>query len=230
MSATLTFTEDLTHKDQQNSSRHLAERFGITEQNLADRRLFIGLGAADKALLTEFQDWARDNAAAVSHDLLEHQFNFTPTRNIFERRAKTKGVTLDVMRETLEKAQAEQYLGAFAGASVSWDLAYFESRLFIGYVHAQLHLPFKWYMGSYPELLRITRRHLLASGFSETRATDVIESLNKVFNLDKQAIGDSFLLNTLELCGLDMSAIMQREGSDRTEHLDQVKMAISILI
>jgi methyl-accepting chemotaxis protein len=230
MSAILTFTEDATQTDQPGTPRHLAERFGITEQNLADRRMFIGLDSADQALLTEFQEWSRENAASVSHDLLEHQFNFAPTRTIFERRAKAKGVTLEALRQGLEKAQADQFAGAFAGASSNWDLAYFEGRLFIGWVHAQLHLPFKWYMGSYPELLRITRRHLLKSGLSDSRSADVIESLNKVFNLDKQAIGDSFLLNTLELCGLDISAIMQRSGSDRTEHLDQVKMAISILI
>jgi methyl-accepting chemotaxis protein len=232
MSTTLTPTEKPTSNDspKATSSLNLAERFGITEQNLADRRAFIGLGDGDQVLLMEFSEWAKSNAAAISRDLLAHQLGFTPTKTIFERRAKAKGVSLDVMREGLEKAQAEQFTGAFLGAANNWDLNYFETRLHTGWVHAQFHLPFKWYLGAYPELLRISRRHLLQSKLSEARASEVIESLNKVFNLDIQAIGDSFLLNTLELCGLDVSAIIRRAGSDRTEHLDQVKLAVSMLI
>jgi methyl-accepting chemotaxis protein len=230
MSATFTNTDSSTHTDSPAASQNLAERFGITEQNLADRRAFIGLDSADQELLSEFMDWARANAAQVSKELLDHQTNFAPTRAIFERRAKNKGVTLEALREGLERAQAEQFYAAFSGAARNWDLAYFEGRLYMGWMHAQIHLPFKWYLGSYPELLRITRRQLLKTGVEESRAAEVAESLNKVFNLDIQAIGDSFLLNTLELCGLDIAAIMQKNGSDRTEHMDQVKMAIAILI
>ena len=128
------------------------------------------------------------------------------------------------MREGLEKAQAEQFTGAFLGAANNWDLNYFETRLHTGWVHAQFHLPFKWYLGAYPELLRISRRHLLQSKLSEARASEVIESLNKVFNLDIQAIGDSFLLNTLELCGLDVSAIIRRAGSDRRPRRAEIRL------
>jgi methyl-accepting chemotaxis protein len=229
MSATLTQTDTSSHKDSV-AAHNLAERFGMTEENLADRRTFIGLGSADRVLLSEFAEWARSHAAAVSKDMLEHQFGFAPTRSILERRAKAKGITPEALREELEKSQADQFSAAFAGADSNWDLSYFEGRLYTGWVHAQFHLPFKWYLGAYPELLRITRRHLLASGISEARTGEVVESLNKVFNLDIQAIGDSFLLNTLELCGLDTGAIMRRAGSDRTEHLDQVKLAVSMLI
>ena len=208
----------------------LAERFGMTEESIADRRAFIGLNQDDHTLMLEFVDWAKSVSLAVAKDLLEHQFAFAPTRHIFERRAKSKGVSIEVMREGLEKAQAAQFEGAFTGAVNNWDLEHFEKRLYTGWVHAQFHLPFKWYLGAYPELLRIAKVHLRRSGISEARAIKVVESLNKVFNLDIQAIGDSFLLNTLELCGLDISAIMNRKGSDRTEHLDQVQLAVSVLI
>jgi hypothetical protein len=73
----------------------LAERFGITEANLADRRAFIGLNEEDQSLKLEFADWAKSVSIAVSKDLLEHQFAFTPTRLIVERRAKSKGINID---------------------------------------------------------------------------------------------------------------------------------------
>ena len=45
-----------------------------------------------------------------------------------------------------------------------------------------------------------------------------------------QAIGDSFLLNTLESLGLSVEAIEQTAGGDKTESICQVKDAIRILI
>lgn len=208
----------------------LLEHFGITEQNLADRRTFIGLADADRILLLEFLKWAKSASPVVAKDLLDHQFSFAPTRAIFERRAKVQSYTIEQIRQSLEEIVATQFVDAFAGAQNSWDLAYFSNRLHTGWVHAQFHLPFKWYLGTYPELLRIARVHLRKAAIPEHRVADVLDSLGKVFNLDIQAIGDSFLLNTLELCGLDISGIITRKGSDRTEHLDQVKLAVSMLI
>ena len=45
-----------------------------------------------------------------------------------------------------------------------------------------------------------------------------------------QAIGDSFLLNTLESMGLDLGAVEAAPGADRTEHLDQIKLAVTTLL
>ncbi len=232
MSTTLNPTQVLTHPNTTSSSPslELAERFGITEQNLADRRAYVGLGEADQELLLQHLEWAKQNAAAIGKVMIDHQFAFAATKAITQKRAKAKGVTLDAFREELEKLQVQQFIGAFEGAKSNWNLEYFEKRLAIGWSHAQFHLPSKWYLGAYPELLRATRAKLRQSGLPEDKVGDIIESLNKVLNLDIQAMEDSFLLNTLELCGLDISAIIRKNGSDRTEHLDQVKLAVSMLI
>jgi hypothetical protein len=50
------------------------------------------------------------------------------------------------------------------------------NRLYTGWVHAQFHLPFKWYVGAYPELLRIVKIHLLRSGISEGVSHRVVEA------------------------------------------------------
>ena len=55
------------------------------------------------------------------------------------------------------------------------------------------------------------------------------KAVSKVFNYDMQAIGDSFLLNTLESLGLNMAAIEAINGGDKTECLQQVKYAIQTL-
>jgi methyl-accepting chemotaxis protein len=51
----------------------------------------------------------------------------------------------------------------------------------------------------------------------------VMDAVDKVFNLDLQAIGDAFLVATLESLGLSITAVDPRPGQDRTESLVQVK-------
>jgi methyl-accepting chemotaxis protein len=59
----------------------------------------------------------------------------------------------------------------------------------------------------------------------------VEDAVGRVFNYDIQAIGDSFVLNTLESLGLNAGAIVvDRNGGDKTEGLAQVKEAIRVLI
>lgn len=217
-------------KDPVVASCPLVERFGITEHNLAARREFIGLGKADQTVLADFAEWAQAVSAAVAGDLLEHQLAFPPTRALLERLAGEKGQTLNTLRERLEAAQAKEFEAAFMGAAGNWGSDYFEGRLLAGWANADLHLPAKWHIGCYPQLLRISRVHLKRSRISEARATKMLDSLNKVFNLNIQAIADSFLMHTLDLCGLDIEAISAGPGSDGTDHFDQVQEAMSMVI
>ena len=101
----------------------------------------------------------------------------------------------------------------------------------VGSVHDRINLPFKWYIGSYCEMLAADAR-LSAAGVQECglRVQRPRRRSARVFNYDMQAIGDSFLLNTLESLGLNVGAIAEAKGGDKTEGLRQVKEAIHILI
>ncbi len=208
----------------------LAPRFGIDEANLAWRREFIRLTEDDRQLLMELVDWASRNASAISHDFYEWQFSFPPTRAFFEDFASSRNVPLSALRQQLESTQAGYIVGVFAGAERSWGVAYFEDRLVVGSVHDRINLPFKWYIGSYSEMLRLMRVYLRREFKNAAFATRVEDAVGKVFNYDMQAIGDSFLLNTLESLGLNVGAIAESNGGDKTEGLRQVKEAIRILI
>ncbi len=189
----------------------LAERFGITEDNLATRREYIGLCKADQTILTEFVDWARSNSSAIAQDFL----NLAPA-------AAAVGTSVEF--------QAAAFESAFTGAASQWGSEYLENLLSSSWLQAQAHRALKWRLGAYPQLLRIARLYLKRAGISDARATKVIESLNKVFNLEMQAAADAYLLNTVEVCGLNVAALATRPGSDRTEHFDQVELAMSTLI
>jgi len=208
----------------------LAARFGIDEANLAHRREFVRLDEEDRRLLAGLVDWAASRATAVSTAFYDWQFAFPPTRAFFEQFAASRQLSLAALREQLESAQAAYLVEAFRGAEQNWGISYFEGRLGVGLVHDRINLPFKWYIGSYAELLRLLRLHLRHDFKSAAFAARAEEAIAKVFNYDMQAVGDSFLLNTLESLGLNVAAIAETGGGDKTEGLSQVKAAIRVLI
>ena len=73
-------------------------------------------------------------------------------------------------------------------------------------------------------------RRQLKSVKNAAKAAAVADAVNKVFNYDMQAIGDSFLLNTLESMGLDLRSIEVDPAEDRTERLEVVKDAVATII
>ncbi|MFM2125836.1 MAG: hypothetical protein RL328_2287 [Acidobacteriota bacterium] len=208
-----------------------AERFGITEANLALRRQFVRLGDAERAALEAMIPWMREHAPAIAKEFYDWQFEFGPTRAYFADYAARHGMELGTLRRSLESAQAGYLISLAEGARSQWGVEYFEGRLKVGATHDRINLPFKWYVGSYSEFQGILSRRLrLHFGKNLGKALEVESALWKVFNLDMQAVGDSFLLSTLESMGLDVVAIEKTALTDRTEHLVQVKDAIKTLL
>ena len=214
----------------QQTDRGMAARFGIDEANLARRREFVRLAEDDRGLLAGLVEWVERRAPAMAAAFYDWQFAFPPTRTFFEQAAAARHLSLGALREQLESTQAGYLVQAFRGAEQNWGISYFEDRLVVGSVHDRINLPFKWYIGSYAELLRLLRVHLRRDFKNAAFAARVEEAAGKVFNYDMQAIGDSFLLNTLESLGLSVAAIAETGGGDKTEGLSQVKAAIRVLI
>jgi len=215
---------------QRRSDRALALAFGMDEGNLARRREFVRLNEDDRQLLLQLREWAGRVAPAIAREFYDWQFSFVPTRTFFEKFAAQRNIPLPDLRNQLESSQSGYVLGVFAGAEHNWGLAYFEDRLVVGSVHDRINLPFKWYIGSYTEMQRLIRIHLRREFKNPSFIAAAEEAIFKVFNYDMQAIGDSFLLNTLESMGLNVGAIAESAGGDKTEGLQQVKAAIHILI
>ncbi|MFN8602858.1 MAG: globin-coupled sensor protein [Candidatus Binatia bacterium] len=224
----------------------LLETCGLTDENLAYRRDFIRLGDHERAILVNLIPWAESVSADVAREFYDWQFSFPRTREFFERQARAKGISLDALRAALERSQKGYFETVFTGARNGYDRDYFAHRLLVGWIHDHINLPFKWFIGSYSEYQRLTSKYLhrdfgseSTSGFAarlHKRAAaklDVAEAeqaIFRVFNLDMQAIGDSFLLNTLESMGLSVTSVQTTAASDRTEHLDQVKETLATIL
>jgi methyl-accepting chemotaxis protein len=210
-------------------STALAQRFAVDQSSVARRREFIRLGAAERDLLTRMIPWATKTAPTIAREFYDWQFSFGPTMAFFQRHAQKRNATLDALRRQLEQTQTSYIVTAFEGAKSGWDVAYLTHRLHVGFVHDQIDLPFKWYIGAYAEMQGLVSSHLRASLKLE-EAVAVEDAIFKVFNLDMQAVGDSFLLTTLESMGLNIDAAQVPSGADRTEVIDQMKAAMQILL
>ncbi|HZP07053.1 MAG TPA: methyl-accepting chemotaxis protein [Terracidiphilus sp.] len=208
-------------------SESLARTFGIDERNVALRREFIRLDDEDRELLAEMAPWAQSVASAIAKEFYDWQFSFGPTREFFDNFAREKGMPLQALRSHLEAAQTGYLTEVFAGAEVNWDVRYLEKRLKVGSVHDRINLPFKWYIGAYTEFERLLANYLRRDFEDEEKVRRVESSAKKVFNLDMQAIGDAFLLNTLQsmLAASEVSLDIVGKG-DKTDQLGEIKKVI----
>ena len=207
----------------------ISRRFGIDDQTLSLRRQFVRLNGEDRELLAALAPWAQRVAPDIAREFYDWQFDFLPTRQFFERIASERGMPTAALRQHLESAQTGYLTEVFAGASVNWDLRYFEKRLHVGTVHNRINLPFKWYIGSYPEYQRLLGIYLRKDFRDEIKISRIEAAVGRVFNLDLQAIGDSFMLDTLnsilEAAGIKMADVCV--AGDRAEQVGTLKEVLS---
>ena len=204
----------------------MAKRFGVSEDSLARRREFLRLGEPQRQLLSDLIPWADQAADRIACEFYDWQFGFAPTKAFFSAHAAKSGIKLADLRAALERAQAKYFREIFLGARSNWDLKYFENRLIVGCAHDRIDLPFKWYIGSYSEYETLTRKYLRESFTDPSYISDAELAVHQVFNLDMQAIGDSFLLCTLESLGLNIQSIAVSGAADRAESVPEIKGAI----
>jgi methyl-accepting chemotaxis protein len=212
------------------ASASSAQNFGIDESNLETRRKFIRLGEEERSVLAGLISWARSMAPQIAKEFYEWQFEFGPTRRFFETYAQGAGMPISQLRQVLERAQTGYFAQIFEGAEENWGVGYFERRLKVGTVHDKINLPFKWYIGSYVEFQRLTSMHLRETFQDAQQIAAAEQAIFKVFNYDMQAIGEAFLMTTFETMGLSLASIRTEPGADKTEHLDQLRAAISLIV
>ena len=207
------------------NNENWCRRFGMDERSVALRRQFIRLGIEEQQLLGEMAPWAQSVAAEIAKDFYDWQFEFGPTREFFENFARERQMGLGSLRQALESAQAKYFTELFAGASIGWDLRYFEKRLTVGAAHDRINLPFKWYVGAYSEYYRLLDAYLRRDFDDLDKINRVAAAVDKVMNLDLQAIGDSFMLSTMQsilaAMGVDLDAV--GIAGDKSGQLSRVK-------
>lgn len=206
----------------------------MNEENLALRRQFVNLTEQDVHILKQLRPWAERVADSIAKEFYDVQFAFAPTRQFFERFAQKKGISLDQLRQSLEKTQAQYLRDIFqeADGGGGFGMPYFERRLRIGYVHVVIDLPQKWYMGSYAIYQQLVRKYLAQYFRWRPRfRARAEEAIFKVFNLDMQAVTDSYLMQLVKTFGMDIGVVQDvARNQDLTEHMAQIQSAFQRLL
>ncbi|GBC97419.1 Methyl-accepting chemotaxis protein 4 [bacterium HR16] len=199
----------------------------INESNLSLRRRFIDLNEDDIRILKGLRPWAERVADKIAKEFYDVQFAFLPTREFFERHAQKKGISLEQLRQGLEKTQAQYFRDIFQEAANGGRFGrdYFEKRLRIGYVHVVIDLPQKWYVGSYTLYQRLVRKYLQRDfRWKPSFRARAEEAIFKVFNYDMQAVTDSYLLNLMQTFGIAVDAVQSVvQQADITEHVAEIQ-------
>ncbi len=208
----------------------LSEFYRIDEKSLDRRKQFIGLDKNVIRTLSSSAAWADKVADKIARDFYDFQFSFPPTRIFFEKHAKEKGVTLEAMRQALERTQAEYFRQIFneARGENPFGITYFERRLKVGQIHNLINLPPKWYIGSYALYVKLATKYLRRHYFLTPWVAWRVEmALSTIINYDIQAISDSFTLDLMDSTGFDLERVERIPGSDLTESIGQIKTAFS---
>ncbi len=208
----------------------LADKYRITDRNLALRKGFLRFGEEDIRILAQLADWAERKADAISREFYDHQFSYPPTVAYFEGQARRRGTSMEELRRRLERSQAGYFRQIFQEAANggAYGADYFATRLHVGGLHNEINLPLKWYMGAYLSYFDLVRKYLKASfplrrGFREKAE----RALSAVFNYDMQAVTDSFFYDYLESIGLDLARItVPNPDHDLSEHYAEMKAVV----
>jgi hypothetical protein len=91
----------------------LCQHYRINEENLNLRKQFIRLTADDIEILRQLAPWAEERASQIAKEFYDHQFSFSETRAFFEKFAQQRGLSLEQLRNRLEKTQADYFRADF---------------------------------------------------------------------------------------------------------------------
>jgi len=207
-----------------------AELVGLDERNLKLRREYLRLGPDDQEVMIAHIPWIEANAPTLAHKFYDQQLAFEPTYRFLSQSAERASLSLQALRSHLEERQTDYLVTLFTGARTGWDINYFTGRMNIGILHNEINLPMKWYLGAYTiwrslicDALRVHHKNDL------NRIDKAMRSIEKVINLDTQAVVDTFLISALDTMGLGVDAISPEGARDRTEYFADLKANLDVL-
>ena len=208
----------------------LTDQYHISEESLELRRQFLRMTPRDVSTLRSLAGWADRVADSIAREFYDHQFDFAPSRHFFEQYARAQGISIEALRQRLEKAQAGYFREIFTEAAQggTYGRAYFEKRLAVGKLHNIINLPLKWYVGSYPLYMDLVRKRLHRNlWFMPWKHGRAERAIFMVFNYDLQAVCDAFFYDYLQSIGLDLNAIEVKDPAhDLSEHYEEFKRTV----
>jgi methyl-accepting chemotaxis protein len=210
---------------------HTAHSIGgslhITEQGLALRKQFLRITPERVQALCAVSEYMEQVAPQLVREFYDFQFQFPETVYFFNQYAQQRGIPLSTLRQRLEQAQLQYFLEIFREAKRGGDFgtAFLEKRLRIGYIHNEINLPMKWYLGSYALYAELLKKYLLQSSELDPQlAHEAFTAILSVFLYDIQAVSDSFIVMLMRDLGVDTAQIcVDSVTKDLTDYFGEIR-------
>lgn len=159
----------------------MAKSMGIDEKEVELRKDFLNFNDQDSLQLQKFNQRIDNVTSRFIEDFYKHLLSFEQMREL---------VPDPNIMARLRESQAEHFSELTAG---QYDLEYIKKRLKIGYVHQQVGLQPKWYMGAYSQYLsgllgQISKEY----PDNHKQVIDLIDSLLKIVFLDMGLAIDAY--------------------------------------
>ncbi len=137
------------------TAQSLMQELGLTAQEIAQRKEFLGLRDQDVERLRALHDVAQRYADVVIEDFYRHLLAFEESRTFLRDPA---------LVERLKFTQRQYFLKLTEG---DYGPAYVEDRLRVGMAHERINLPLKLYLGAYNFYLQTVAARLQAASRAE---------------------------------------------------------------
>lgn len=165
---------------------NISERLGIDAADRDLRRRWTGITERDLELVRSAKRILEPHAVEIVERFYDHAFAFPE----FVEKAVAAGTT----RERVEKAQLG-YL--FTVLDAKLDAQYFEMRLHIGQVHADLGIGARWYVANYGAYTQLVVP-FLAKKLKKNDLADTTIAIAKLFFLDASLVMDAYMGGVLD--------------------------------
>ena len=195
------------------SSNRLAEQLDIDRADQELRLRWIGLTDADIDLIRGAADILQPHAEEIVKQFYDHSFSFPQ----FAAKIQEVGAT----REGLEAAQ-KGYLLRLLEADLNTD--YFENRLHIGKVHAEINVEPRWNVGNYATYASLIMPRL-AEQLEGEALVDTMLAFWKVFVLDASLAVETYISEGVLQRLVDVNADLSSAATTLDENLQQVSQA-----
>ena len=159
------------------------QKFGITAQNRAERLAMNRITNHDRELVRDLGKVLTPQMDKIVDEFYGHLAKYPVALAI----VVGAGSSIEKLKQTNPRYFAEIFKGEF-------DDAYFESRLFIGEIHANVGVTPQWFyaaMSTYFDV--ITPMIVKAYKFKPAKLAQVLSAFQKVFNLDQEVILEAYI-------------------------------------
>lgn len=188
----------------------LCTRYGIDDDEIAQRHAFLAFSARDEENLQQIRNVLREDVDWVIDAFYEHLQQFAEVRTFLSEPG---------LLARLQQTQ-RQYLLTLGEHRD--QRSYWENRLRIGQAHERVGLPQRWYLSAYARLFHLIRERLAMRHHGPDLA-DLLVSLNKIFTLDAILAVETYHranVENLEQAFSDLSAAQAAlEKASRTDAL-----------